>query len=69
LTEDSAMKSLEQFYALWCAPGSPYKSIDGALEGMMAVLHNLVVDLRIHLHAVVHRGPVVREGPSYFVDI
>jgi CTP synthase (UTP-ammonia lyase) len=34
LTEDSAMKTLNPFHALWCAPGSPYKSMDGALEGI-----------------------------------
>ena len=34
LTEDSALKTLEQFHALWCAPASPYKSMDGALEGI-----------------------------------
>jgi CTP synthase (UTP-ammonia lyase) len=25
---------LKQFDALWCAPGSPYKSMDGALRGI-----------------------------------
>jgi CTP synthase (UTP-ammonia lyase) len=26
--------TLKQFDALWCAPGSPYKSMDGALRGI-----------------------------------
>ena len=26
--------ALERFDALWCAPGSPYKSMDGALRGI-----------------------------------
>ena len=26
--------TLEGFDALWCAPGSPYKSMDGALRGI-----------------------------------
>jgi len=26
--------TLEPFDALWCAPGSPYKSMDGALEAV-----------------------------------
>ena len=26
--------SLRRFHALWCAPGSPYKSMIGALEGI-----------------------------------
>jgi CTP synthase (UTP-ammonia lyase) len=26
--------SLRRFQALWCAPGSPYKSMTGALEGI-----------------------------------
>jgi CTP synthase (UTP-ammonia lyase) len=34
LTEDSTMETLGQFHALWCAPASPYKSMDGALEGI-----------------------------------
>ena len=25
---------LKEFDALWCAPGSPYKSMDGALRGV-----------------------------------
>jgi CTP synthase (UTP-ammonia lyase) len=25
---------LQSFHALWCAPGSPYRSMDGALEGI-----------------------------------
>jgi CTP synthase (UTP-ammonia lyase) len=34
LAERSARKTLEQFDALWCSPGSPYRSMDGALEGI-----------------------------------
>ncbi len=26
--------TLKQFDAFWCAPGSPYKSMDGALRGI-----------------------------------
>ena len=26
--------TLKQFDALWCAPGSPYKSMDGALQAI-----------------------------------
>jgi len=26
--------TLERFDALWCAPGSPYQSMDGALRGI-----------------------------------
>ena len=34
LTEDNVMKTLKPFHALWCAPGSPYQSMDGAIEGI-----------------------------------
>jgi len=27
-------KTLEQFDALWCSPGSPYKSMNGALKAI-----------------------------------
>ena len=27
-------KTLKQFDALWCAPGSPYKRMDGALQAI-----------------------------------
>jgi CTP synthase (UTP-ammonia lyase) len=27
-------RTLKQFDALWCAPGSPYKSMDGALQAI-----------------------------------
>jgi len=27
-------KTLKHFHALWCAPGSPYKSMDGALRAI-----------------------------------
>jgi len=32
--EASAEKVLGQFDALWCAPGSPYESMEGALAGI-----------------------------------
>ncbi len=31
---DSAKEKLREFDALWCAPGSPYKSFEGALNGI-----------------------------------
>ena len=31
LLNQSREETLRQFDALWCAPGSPYKSMDGAL--------------------------------------
>jgi CTP synthase (UTP-ammonia lyase) len=34
LTDRSGRATLKQFDALWCGPGSPYKSMDGALEGV-----------------------------------
>jgi CTP synthase (UTP-ammonia lyase) len=34
LTDRSGIATLKQFDALWCGPGSPYKSMDGALEGV-----------------------------------
>lgn len=34
LTEDNVMKTLRPFHALWCAPGSPYQSMDGAIEAI-----------------------------------
>ena len=34
LEEESSLKELKSFDALWCAPGSPYKSMDGALESI-----------------------------------
>jgi CTP synthase (UTP-ammonia lyase) len=34
LEGQSEQKTLEQFDALWGSPGSPYKSMDGALEGI-----------------------------------
>ena len=30
----SAGATLKPFHALWCAPGSPYKSMDGALQAI-----------------------------------
>ena len=32
--EDRPAPALEAFDALWCAPGSPYRSMDGALAGI-----------------------------------
>jgi len=32
--EEGAEAALESFDALFCAPGSPYKSMDGALESI-----------------------------------
>ncbi len=32
--EDRPASALEMFDALWCSPGSPYKSMDGALAGI-----------------------------------
>jgi len=34
LEDQSERKNLEQFDALWGSPGSPYKSMDGALHGI-----------------------------------
>jgi CTP synthase (UTP-ammonia lyase) len=34
LENKSGWKTLEQFDALWCSPGSPYRSMDGALQGI-----------------------------------
>ena len=34
LEDQSEQKKLEQFDALWCSPGSPYKSMGGALQGI-----------------------------------
>jgi CTP synthase (UTP-ammonia lyase) len=34
LISPSREETLKQFDALWCAPGSPYKSMDGALLGI-----------------------------------
>jgi CTP synthase (UTP-ammonia lyase) len=31
---DTDQTPLEQFDALWCAPGSPYASMEGALKGI-----------------------------------
>jgi CTP synthase (UTP-ammonia lyase) len=32
--------TLEQFDALWCAPGSPYESMDGALQAIQFAREN-----------------------------
>jgi CTP synthase (UTP-ammonia lyase) len=34
LEHKTSLKKLEQFDALWCSPGSPYKSMEGALRGI-----------------------------------
>jgi CTP synthase (UTP-ammonia lyase) len=34
LAKSSVGTALKPFHALWCAPGSPYKSMDGALEAI-----------------------------------
>lgn len=34
LTKESVGKTLEPFHALWCSPGSPYESMDGALQAI-----------------------------------
>jgi CTP synthase (UTP-ammonia lyase) len=34
LEDKSQQESLEEFDALWCSPGSPYKSMEGALQGI-----------------------------------
>ena len=34
LAEGSVETTLKPFHALWCAPGSPYKSLDGALRAI-----------------------------------
>jgi CTP synthase (UTP-ammonia lyase) len=34
LTEPSSETALSQFDALWCAPGSPYESMAGALRAI-----------------------------------
>ncbi len=34
LAKGSVGTKLKQFHALWCAPGSPYKSMDGALRAI-----------------------------------
>jgi CTP synthase (UTP-ammonia lyase) len=34
LERGSVEAILKPFQALWCSPGSPYKSMDGALEGI-----------------------------------
>lgn len=34
LAQDGGEAMLEEFDALWCSPGSPYKSMDGALHAI-----------------------------------
>jgi len=39
--EDRSMESeLRNFNAFWCSPGSPYKSLDGALEAIRLAREN-----------------------------
>ena len=33
-TESLDVETLEQFDGLWCSPGSPYKSMNGALKAI-----------------------------------
>jgi CTP synthase (UTP-ammonia lyase) len=40
LTNPSGEVTLKQFDALWCAPGSPYKSMDGALLAIQFAREN-----------------------------
>ncbi len=40
LTDPLREKELRQFDALWCAPGSPYKSMEGALLGIQFAREN-----------------------------
>ena len=34
LAKGSVERALKPFHALWCSPGSPYKSMDGALQAI-----------------------------------
>ncbi len=34
LEKGAVETTLKPFHALWCAPGSPYKSMDGALQAI-----------------------------------
>jgi CTP synthase (UTP-ammonia lyase) len=34
LEDQSEQKNLEKLDALWCSPASPYKSMEGALQGV-----------------------------------
>jgi CTP synthase (UTP-ammonia lyase) len=34
LADELAQTTMKQFDALWCSPGSPYKSMSGALQGV-----------------------------------
>ncbi len=40
LMNPSREETLRQFDALWCAPGSPYKSMDGALLAIQFAREN-----------------------------
>jgi CTP synthase (UTP-ammonia lyase) len=40
LEDADSVAALKKFDALWCAPGSPYKSMDGALRGIQFAREN-----------------------------
>jgi len=40
LTDRSREETLKRFDALWCAPGSPYKSMEGALLAIQFAREN-----------------------------
>jgi CTP synthase (UTP-ammonia lyase) len=40
LTQKPAKEILSSFDALWCSPGSPYKSLGGAIEGIRFAREN-----------------------------
>ena len=40
LVQDSGGAVLKEFDALWCSPGSPYKSMDGALRAIRFAREN-----------------------------
>lgn len=39
-TESVSAEKLSQFHAVWCVPGSPYKSMDGALTAIQIARRN-----------------------------
>src|SRR5262245_37046349 len=40
LTRTAASKLLEPFHGIWCVPGSPYRSMDGALRAIRFAREN-----------------------------
>ena len=42
LEDQSSKTTLKEFDALWCAPGSPYASMEGALEAIRFARENRV---------------------------